>query len=291
LRVRPAASEAVADFLQAVTGAGVTIEPAITAFGPDEGYDLDLEAPLTLKAYAGGRLDGTARRRLRRALDRAGLSEGLVGRLRFRPVQEEDWSETWKEFYEIDRVGRVVIRPAWRPYAAAADEVVVSLDPGMAFGTGQHPTTRMCLDLLQRLSGPGDRVIDVGTGSGILAIAAIGLGARHCLAFDTEELAVKAAGDNLRLNGLSEQISLAHGSIEVAAAAPPFDLALANINAAAIVALAPALSRCLKPAGWLVASGIIAERLAECEAALTAAGFRVEQRRADGDWRALAARR
>ena len=291
MRVWPDAVEAVADLIQAFTGAGVSLQPAITSFGPDEGYETDPEAPVLIKGYVPGVLPAARRRALRRAVVHAGLASALAAPLRYASLREEDWAETWKAFYAVDRLGRVVVRPAWLPYDPSPGDAVVSLDPGVAFGTGQHPTTRMCLLLLQDYLAANDRVIDVGTGSGILAIAAVQLGASACLAFDTEELAVKAARANVDLNGLAARIRVEPGSIEVAAGEPPFDLCLANINAATITALAPALHRCLRPGGVLVASGIIEAYLAGCEAALIEAGFAIEKRLTDGDWRALAARR
>src|SRR5436190_22799006 len=134
LRVSPEALEPIADFLQDWTGNGVTIEPPIEALGPDEGYTLDDTAPVTLRAYVYGPVPISRRGALRRELRKAGLADALVVAARWSTIREEDWAEAWKAHYEIERVGRIVIRPAWREYEAKADEVVVSLDPGMAFG-------------------------------------------------------------------------------------------------------------------------------------------------------------
>jgi ribosomal protein L11 methyltransferase len=291
LRARPDAVEALASFLQDRLGSGVTIEPPIRAFGPDEGYEIDESAPVLLKGYVEGSFPGTERRALRRSIESAGLAEALAAPVRYAVVRQEDWAETWKEHYQVERLGRIVIRPAWRGFEPLPGDVVVSLDPGMAFGTGQHPTTRMCLLLLQELTGVSERVVDVGTGSGILAIAAIGLGARECFGFDTEELAVKAARENVALNEMTERIRIEHGGVEVMAGLPPFDLAFANITAGTIMTIAQTLYDSLVPGGRLIASGIIGERQAVCEAALTDAGFRIDRRLEEGDWRALTATR
>jgi ribosomal protein L11 methyltransferase len=287
VRVLPDASEALAELLQELTGSGVTIEPAIEALGPDEGYTLDHDAPLTLRAYLYGAVAPERRRELERALPLLGIVSGFE----WRTLQEEDWAEAWKDHYDIERIGRIVIRPAWREYTPARDEVVVSLDPGMAFGTGQHPTTRMCLELMQRLLRPGDFVLDLGCGSGILAIAAIKLGAAKCIAVDTEGQAVRASNDNVALNGLSRQISVFDGSLDAVASDGPYDLILANINAATVIALSQGMFEALKPGREVLAGGVIGEREPEVRAALEVAGFVVDRVQSDGEWRTFVARR
>lgn len=291
LRVRPQACEDVADFLQELTGRGVTIEPPIEALGPDEGYTLDASAPVRLLAYWQGGVSADEKSAVMRELRDAGLADAVVGAAAWQSIREEDWAETWKEHYDIERVGRLVVRPAWREYAAAPGEVVISLDPGMAFGTGQHPTTRMCMQAIQDVLQPGDYVLDLGSGSGILAIAAVALGAGSVLATDTEEMAVKASEENAALNGMQGQITVREGSIEAVGDDGPFDVILANINAAAVTALAPQMAREMKPGAWLFAGGVIAEREAGVAEALRAAGLRIERVMAEGDWRTFVARK
>jgi ribosomal protein L11 methyltransferase len=290
LRVRPESGEDVADLLQEITGRGVTIEPPIEALGPDEGYTLDESAPLRLLAYFEGALSEAQRDEVRRQLA-AGFDGAVVGGLVWGTIREEDWAETWKEHYDIERVGRLVVRPAWREYTAAPDEVMISLDPGMAFGTGQHPTTRMCMQGIQDVMQPGDYVLDLGSGSGILAIAAIAFGANSVLATDTEEQAVKALIENAALNGMQDRIVVREGSMEAVGADGPFDLVLANINAAAVSALASAMAAKMKPGAWLFAGGVIAEKEAGARTALEAAGLRIERVMREGDWRTFAAQR
>jgi ribosomal protein L11 methyltransferase len=289
--VRPEAAEDVADLLQQITGRGVTIEPPIEALGPDEGYTLDASAPLRLLAYFEGNLPETQRQDVRRQLAEAELEAAIDGELVWGTIREEDWAETWKEHYDIERVGRLVVRPAWREYTAAPGEVLISLDPGMAFGTGQHATTRMCMQGIQDVMQPGDYVLDLGSGSGILAFAAIAFGARSVLATDTEEQAVKATIENAALNGMSDKIVVREGSMEAVGSDGPFDLILANINAAAVSALAAAMGAKMKPGAWLFAGGVIAEKEPGARAALEAAGLRIERVMQDGDWRTFVARR
>ncbi|MPZ49670.1 MAG: 50S ribosomal protein L11 methyltransferase [Dehalococcoidia bacterium] len=292
IRVRPSAVEAVAELLQEITRVGVTIEPQIDAFGPDEGYLLDTNAPSTLRSYFYGTVPPARRAALRRALRAAGLVEAVVGRVAWRTMQEEDWAEAWKEHYEIEHIGRVVIRPAWLEYKdRQPDDVVISIDPGMAFGTGQHATTRMCLQALQELIKPGDFVLDLGTGSGILALTAASMGAGNVLAVDTEEQAVAAARFNAAGNNLLGQIAIAHGSIESATIFGAFDIILANINAATLSSLAPKIAGVLKPGGHLIAGGIIEERRLGVTADLGLAGLQVERKLEEGDWRTLVCRK
>jgi len=285
LQVKPESGDVVADFLQEITDRGVTIEPPIEALGPDEGYTLDESAPLRLIAYFQGALADGKRDGVVQELTDRGFGEALAAEPVWGTIREEDWAETWKEHYNIERAGRLVVRPAWREYMPVENEVMISLDPGMAFGTGQHPTTRMCMQGMQDVLHPGDLVLDLGSGSGILAIAAVAVGAHSVLATDIEEQAVKASSENAALNGMQDRITVREGSIDVVADDGPFDLVFANINAAAVIALSQAISAQMKPNAWLFAGGVIEEREALAREALEAAGLRVERVMKDGDWR------
>lgn len=213
------------------------------------------------------------------------------GRLTTRFVQDEDWAEAWKRFYHPLRVGRtLVIKPSWEEFSPRPGDRVIELDPGMAFGTGAHPTTQLCLALLEERVTPGDRVLDLGTGSGILAIAAATLGAASVLALDLDPIAVAAARENADRNGVGTRVAVVEGSTE-AAGDVPFDLIVANILADVIRDLAADLARLTRPGGLLIASGIIADRAADVAAALSAAGFAIQEERADQEWRALVARK
>jgi ribosomal protein L11 methyltransferase len=209
-----------------------------------------------------------------------------VGELAVTMVDDADWAEAWKASYVPQRIGRIVIVPSWTDEPVAEGEVEVRLDPGMAFGTGLHPTTRGCLALLQRLDPMPPRVLDVGSGSGILGIAALRLGARQVVAVDTDPVAVEATAANAALNGLGGRLVAIRGSVD---AAPPgaMPLVLANLVAALLVELAPALAVRTQPGGTLVASGIVVSRAAEVLAALDGAGFRLAERLDDGEWVSL----
>jgi len=292
LRVSPEAVEPTADLLQELTGTGVTIEPPIEALGPDEGYILDGDAPYTLRAYIYGPVAGSRRDNVRRRLRNAGLAASVTGNVTWRTLREIDWANAWKDHYQIEHVGRIVIRPAWREYKPKRHEVMVSLDPGMAFGTGQHPTTRMCLLAVQDIVKSGDRVLDLGAGSGVLAFAALALGAKDAVLVDTEEQAVAASISNAALNDLTDRVEVTPaGSIELATAKAPYDLVLANIIARIIIALAPDIAAVMKSGATLITSGIIAEREEETRAALEAVGLQFERRLEEGDWRAFVHRK
>jgi ribosomal protein L11 methyltransferase len=211
-----------------------------------------------------------------------------------RLVHESDWAAAWKQHFPVLRVGRrIVVRPSWRRHRAEAHDVVVALDPGMAFGTGLHPTTRLCLAAVETLAESrrvvDARVLDVGCGSGILGIAAAKLGARHVLGVDTDPIAIEATAANARRNRLARRLGARLGSIPTGE--PPFDLVLANLIASLLVSLAPRLRDELRVGGSLVASGIFVDREDDVRGALAAAGLRVDGRTAEGDWVALVATR
>jgi ribosomal protein L11 methyltransferase len=211
-----------------------------------------------------------------------------VGELSTQIVNEEDWANAWKEYYHVTHIGRrLVIRPSWRDYTPKDDEVVLELDPGMAFGTGLHPTTRMCLEQVEQRTRAGMRAIDVGTGSGILALAAAKLGAQSVYCIDNSSVAVESATTNATVNGLSERIQVVLGILDEAEAermAGQYDLVLANIIARVIGSIAPQLARVMAPGALLIASGIIEERCHEAEQPLLDAGLKLVERVMIDDW-------
>ncbi len=216
-----------------------------------------------------------------------------VGSLAVRPVAEVDWTEAWKAEYRPQRIGRVVISPSWLETAAGPGEVVIRLDPGMAFGTGLHPTTRGCLELLQRIEPMPANVLDVGSGSGILGIAAILLGAQRVVALDTDPVAVQTTAANAAANGVGERLEAREGTLGemTAARQGPFQLVLANLVATLLVELAERLAAHVEGGGTLIASGIIAPRGDEVVAALEGAGLVLVERPDDGEWLSLRMRR
>ncbi len=202
-------------------------------------------------------------------------------------VADEDWAENWKKYYKPFRVGRrLVVKPTWEEYPVRPGDLVVELDPGMAFGTGTHETTAMCMELLEETLSDGMRVMDVGTGSGILAIAAARLGARNVLAVDIDPDAVKVARENVSHNGVDDRVRVIQGDL-VNGEAMPCELAVANIVADAIVLLCAPLTRHLTPGGALICSGIIKERESDVLKAAKAAGYRLDKRLTRGEWVAL----
>ena len=210
--------------------------------------------------------------------------------LRVTPVDDAEWADAWKRHYTPQRIGRIVIVPSWLDEPIGRDEIALRLDPGMAFGTGLHPTTRGCLTLLQQVSPMPERVLDVGSGSGILAIAALALGAGSVDCLDTDPIAVEATLANAAANGVGDQITASRSTLD-AAPARRYPLILANLVAALLVELAEPLAAHAEPGGTLLASGIIAPRVDEVAAALAGAGFAIAERLDDGEWVSLRATR
>ncbi|MCS7178070.1 MAG: 50S ribosomal protein L11 methyltransferase [Anaerolineae bacterium] len=273
-------AEAVAEVLSRFAPRGVALEA-----GP-EGFAAGI---ITVRAYipADDRLPQT-RRRVEEALWHLAQILPLPAPS-FRLIPEADWAEAWKQHLTILHVGRrLVIRPSWLPYTPAEGEVVVELDPGMAFGTGTHPTTQMCLLALEEHVRPGARVLDLGTGSGILAIAAAKLGARRVLALDTDPQAVAVARENIRRNGVADRVRVARGSLPQAFGR--FDLVVVNILARVLVEMAEqGLARRLALEGRLVAAGLLAGQEDEVRNAFQQAGLSVVGRQQIEDWVALEA--
>jgi ribosomal protein L11 methyltransferase len=325
-----AAVETVSALLREYGDGGVAIEQHVVPDGEDGSYHYDSARPLTVTTYVPATADGKQRcRALAAALGHLTVFNlAQIGSPRTREVAEEDWATAWKEFYHPMRFGRrLVVKPSWRVVQAGPDDLVIELDPGMAFGTGLHQTTAMCLALLEDYVRPGATVLDQGTGSGILAIAAARLGARRVIAVDSSEVAVAAARENVARNGLSSVIQVLHGDTPhpppssasrgegapsagsplsraqgeglsasmrvraVSSALPAaYDLIVANIIANVIVALAAPFAAVLRPGGVLLASGIIRDREDDVRAALGAAGLAVERREARDEWITLVAR-
>jgi len=287
-RVDGEAVEAVSEAFSRVVAGGVAIEPDLIP-GADDGFTLGNES--VVRGYLP--VDDNVATKTRALEEALWYLRAIwpVGDLETREVAEEDWATAWKQHYTTFRVGRrVVIRPVWREFVSAPDDVVVSLDPGPAFGTGLHPTTRRCLELLEECVRPNDRVFDVGTGSGILAIAAAQLGAQSVLAVDVDEVAVRAARSNVAMNDLSERVAVAEGSADSPLAAASYDVVVANIIARVILQIAPDLAAHLAPGGRLIAAGIIVDRVDEVVAALEGLNLQVDCY-VDGDWHAVVARR
>jgi ribosomal protein L11 methyltransferase len=231
------------------------------------------------------------RLQLEEELGRLGNHIALVYRLSYRQVDEQDWAESWKAFFWPQKIGeRIVVKPSWRDYSRGPGEIVLELDPGMAFGTGTHPTTALCVQLIERHLNPGDSFLDIGTGSGILMLAAAKLGAGRLCGGDRDEMAVRVAAENLRRNGVEpRRVCLAQGAL----AAPfrgRFDVVAANILTNVVIELLGDLARLLKPGGVFICSGIIDQNRDLVADKMRSMGFEpVEIRQKEG-WVAMVGR-
>lgn len=200
-------------------------------------------------------------------------------------MNEDDWAESWKQYYKPVPLGRVTIVPAWEEYEAKDGEVIIKMDPGMAFGTGTHETTRLVIRLMQDLIVGGERVLDVGTGSGILSICASKLGAHSCNAYDIDPVAVKVARENVILGGCDNiTVGVSDLLYGVDLSGGKYDFCVANIVADIIIRMLPDIPKYLKSGSPLILSGIINERAEEVRAAVVANGFTVEKVISENDW-------
>ena len=216
--------------------------------------------------------------------------DGKYGRLELemKDVDEEDWSNAWKKYYHPVQVGEhLVVCPSWEAYDRQPDDVVLTLNPGMAFGTGTHDTTRLCMELLEKYITPQDTVLDVGCGSGILAITAALLGANKIIGCDIDEVAVKVAGENAALNGVQDRIAFHQGDL-TSQVEGSFQIICANIVADVIIRLSEDAGRYLAKDGIFITSGIIDTREQDVLNALEQNGFQVIERRTSGGCVALA---
>jgi ribosomal protein L11 methyltransferase len=268
---------------------GVAIDEPYVQEDDGDNLRIDPAGSFVVRTYiADSDLESEALESIRRALWHLGRIRP-VGELQVEPIREEDWANAWKAHFAVHRIGeRVVIRPPWQDYQPAGDDVVVELDPGMAFGTGLHPSTKLSMLAVEDVVTAGDRVLDVGTGSGILAIAALKLGAAHADGVDVESVAVTAAGENAARNGVADRFSVARGSVGPGEPfAGPYDVVLANIIARILIELADHLVGATRPGGHLVLAGIIASRESEVVEAFASLGAAVDTRRQIDDWVSL----
>ena len=269
---------------------GVAVETE-GGFNPDEGETSPASGWVTLKTYLP--LNSTTDERR----GRIDLGVRLVGHvspisaLQERVLDEEEWQNSWKEHFHVLHVGRrIVVCPSWRRYRPKGADIVITLDPGMAFGTGHHPTTRRCLEELEARVEPGMRVLDVGCGSGILSIATAKLGASSVLGLEVDSVSVGVAKRSVRENGVAHEVRILQGSLpHPQASRRAYDLVVANISTRVVSQMAVHLVEAVRPGGRVIASGLLLENRDVVERALASAGSCVRKSFADDDWVTLVA--
>ena len=292
------ATDLVSEILQELGAAGVVIEdPALLneyiRSGLWDYTDLkESEETEVVRVKAYWALDEELEGKLQNLSERLaslaqhGIDKG-AGAVSWKAVADEDWAETWKEFFHTEKIGaRTVIKPTWEEYEAKAGEIVVELDPGAAFGTGQHATTSLCIRALEDLVRPGMTVFDVGTGSGVLAIVAAKLGAKRVEAVDFDPVAVRVARENVRQNGAEDVVRTERSDL-LKSVAGEADLIIANIIADIIVRLFGEVKGSLVAGGTMLLSGIIEDRLADVVEAAGRHGFSVEKIEQEKGWAAV----
>ncbi len=279
-KVPPADVEAVAAIMGEMVPGGVTIQEPIDILGPEEGYRVREGEAVSLCVYIPvSELGAVVADDLRHALHAFPGVEIIA-----KPIQQQDWATSWREFFGVvDTGGRVVVVPTWIEHEAAPGQMVIRLDPGQAFGTGHHETTRLCLRALEDAVLPGCSVLDVGTGSGILAIGAALLGAGPILGIDIDPIATKVALENLAENGMAGRIEIQTGVL-AGDHGTRYDVVVANINRDANLGLAETFGNVVEPSGTLLLSGILAEDASKVRAAMESNGFALSQMRHERDW-------
>ena len=211
------------------------------------------------------------------------------GKVEVEKMYEEDWANNWKKYYKPSKVGeKIVVKPIWEEYEVKDEELVVELDPGMAFGTGEHETTRMCIQALEKYVQKDSTVFDVGCGSGILAIAAAKLGAKLAVGVDLDPVAVESAKENVGFNNI-DNIEILHGNL-IEVIDGKADIVVANIIAEIICILTEDVSRVIKPNGYFITSGIIHDRVEMVTNKLEECGFEVVMVNKDGEWNCIIAK-
>jgi ribosomal protein L11 methyltransferase len=230
-------------------------------------------------------------RMLQERLQQLKAQLGIVCQISYRELNEQDWAHAWKAYFWPQKIGaRIVVKPTWRDYRAAADDILIELDPGMAFGTGTHPTTALCLNMIEKYLSPGDSLLDVGTGSGILMIAAAKLGAGRLCGVDIDEVALGVAAENLKLNRVRPEMFQLTAAGLGAQTDASFNFIVANIYSHVIVELLEDISRLLACGGIFVSSGIIRQNRDAVLSAMENLRFEILETAEKEDWIAIVGR-
>ncbi len=291
ITVSPEISEAIEDLFRKFGYGGAIIEQPILEGDDAEEYTIDTDSPILVRTYLPA--DASAEQaitNINRGLAALSLITDLP-RLSRREVDEDEWHQAWRAHFPVLRIGkRIVIKPSWRKYTQKAGDIVIKLDPGSAFGSGQHPSTRLCLKELESRLVKGQTVLDLGTGSGILAMAAAKLGAASVLAIDIDAVAVKAADENVSANRLDKKARVELASLPLSRKLNrKFDVVVANLTGTILTKLSPQIPKVIAPGGLLISSGIIDSKLDSTVEAFKSAGLSIERVRKDGDWRLVVA--
>lgn len=223
-------------------------------------------------------------------LSQFGLNLGS-GTVELKDVKQEDWEEAWKQYFKPVKITeQIVVKPEWEVYEKSGNEIVIEIDPGMAFGTGTHETTSMCINQIEKNLTKDVTVLDIGCGSGILAMAAVLLGAKKAIGVDLDPVAVRVAKENVQLNGLSDKIEILHGNL-TEVIKEKAEIVVANIMADIIIILLEDVREFIKEDGLFISSGIIQEKLPMVEAGLKAKNFEIIEVEKKGEWCAITAKK
>ena len=305
IKVDPQAVEAVTDILYGLGAQGVAIDEPVDVerLREDELYwdyidekllENDTEETKIMAYFSEEETNlpekiAVIREKIKN-LTEFGLSIGS-GAVELSNVNQEDWESAWKQYFKpVHVTDRIVVKPEWEEYSPQEGEIVIEIDPGMAFGTGTHETTSMCINQIEKNLKAGDRVIDIGSGSGILSMASVLLGAEKATGVDLDPVAVRVALENVELNNLQDKIEILHGNL-TDVIREKADIVVANIMADIILILLEDVREFIKDDGLFISSGIIQEKRAAVEARLLEKNFSIVEVETKGEWCAITAQK